>query len=303
MLSVQAFLPRGQGRTGFTHSPLRAAAVIVSLIILLVSREEPRHRTLATRWWDRSRHRRLFANGRQGYLHKLLIQGAHACIVHLDRAKDHLGLWISQMDAKGAHRNSVDVALANTSGCTPLLERMRITSGVSIVWGNWPAVRHRRRRDVMVERESLALLWAPQRGVVYRLCNGRAAKRAAPEVSYVLPSSTTSRRRRLTLRWTTARQSHAWPEYGRGQPASGATRKCSAPIRDLNWRLERLARWTYGIGLGQRANEESVHRVVQRAVSDECPNERWFTSVAHARAVISSWLRNYNEQRQHSALN
>ncbi|WP_175752773.1 IS110 family transposase, partial [Burkholderia anthina] len=47
------------------------------------------------------------------YLRKLLIHGARACVLHLDRTKDHLGLWISQMEAKGIHRNKIIVALAN----------------------------------------------------------------------------------------------------------------------------------------------------------------------------------------------
>jgi len=47
------------------------------------------------------------------YLRRLLIHGARACVLHLDRTKDHLGLWISQMEAKGIHRNKVIVALAN----------------------------------------------------------------------------------------------------------------------------------------------------------------------------------------------
>ncbi|WP_260430226.1 IS110 family transposase [Burkholderia cenocepacia] len=47
------------------------------------------------------------------YLRKLLIRGARACVLHLDRTKDHLGLWISQMGAEGIHRNKVIVALAN----------------------------------------------------------------------------------------------------------------------------------------------------------------------------------------------
>ncbi|MEI7298627.1 IS110 family transposase, partial [Paraburkholderia tropica] len=47
------------------------------------------------------------------YLRRLLIHGARACVLHLDRTKDHLGVWISQMEAKGIHRNKVIVALAN----------------------------------------------------------------------------------------------------------------------------------------------------------------------------------------------
>ncbi|MCV9972212.1 transposase, partial [Burkholderia pseudomallei] len=29
----------------------------------------------------------------------------------------------------------------------------------------------------------------------------------------------------------------------------------------------------------------------------------WFTTLAHARAVIAAWRQDYNEQRPHSALN
>ncbi len=36
---------------------------------------------------------------------------------------------------------------------------------------------------------------------------------------------------------------------------------------------------------------------------DECLNEHWLTSLAHARAVIAAWRVDYNEERPHSALN
>ena len=35
---------------------------------------------------------------------------------------------------------------------------------------------------------------------------------------------------------------------------------------------------------------------------DECLNENWFTSLAHAQAVIGAWRRDYNEVRPHSAI-
>ena len=35
---------------------------------------------------------------------------------------------------------------------------------------------------------------------------------------------------------------------------------------------------------------------------DECLNEHWFHSLAHARAVIQAWRQDYNEQRPHSML-
>ncbi len=30
---------------------------------------------------------------------------------------------------------------------------------------------------------------------------------------------------------------------------------------------------------------------------DECLNDNWFTTLAHARAVIAEWCRDYNEDR------
>ena len=35
---------------------------------------------------------------------------------------------------------------------------------------------------------------------------------------------------------------------------------------------------------------------------DECLNEHWFQSLAHARAIIQAWRQDYNEQRPHSML-
>jgi transposase InsO family protein len=35
---------------------------------------------------------------------------------------------------------------------------------------------------------------------------------------------------------------------------------------------------------------------------DECLNEHWFTSLAHARAVIEDWRRKYNDERPKKAL-
>jgi transposase InsO family protein len=35
---------------------------------------------------------------------------------------------------------------------------------------------------------------------------------------------------------------------------------------------------------------------------DECLNEHWFTSLAHARVVIEDWRREYNDERPKKAL-
>jgi len=35
---------------------------------------------------------------------------------------------------------------------------------------------------------------------------------------------------------------------------------------------------------------------------DECLNEQWFTSLDHAKAIIATWRRDYNEVRPHSSI-
>ncbi len=37
-------------------------------------------------------------------------------------------------------------------------------------------------------------------------------------------------------------------------------------------------------------------------IRDECLNEHWFTSLAHARVVVETWKREYNEERPKKAL-
>lgn len=46
------------------------------------------------------------------YVRKLLIHGARSCLIHLDRTKNRLGDWLSQLQGR-MHFNKVVVALAN----------------------------------------------------------------------------------------------------------------------------------------------------------------------------------------------
>ena len=69
-----------------------------------------------------------------------------------------------------------------------------------------------------------------------------------------------------------------------------------------------LDRWAYGRGVDlqriaagkptQNAYIESSHGKFR----DECLNDHYFNNLAHARAVIAEWRRDYNEQRPHSSL-
>jgi putative transposase len=49
---------------------------------------------------------------------------------------------------------------------------------------------------------------------------------------------------------------------------------------------------------GLDAYVESFHRRFR----DECLNEHWFTTLAHAQAIIEAWRRKYNQERPKKGL-
>ena len=61
--------------------------------------------------------------------------------------------------------------------------------------------------------------------------------------------------------------------------------------------------WAYERGLTLRLiqpgnpNQNAYIESFNGRFRDECLNEHWFTSLAHARAVIEDWRREYNEER------
>ena len=46
------------------------------------------------------------------YIRRLLIHGARSCMIHLDRSRDRIGVWLKALDGR-MHRNKAIVALAN----------------------------------------------------------------------------------------------------------------------------------------------------------------------------------------------
>jgi len=46
------------------------------------------------------------------YVCRLLIHGARSCMIHLDRSRDRMGVWLDALDGR-MHRNKAIVALAN----------------------------------------------------------------------------------------------------------------------------------------------------------------------------------------------
>ena len=51
-----------------------------------------------------------------------------------------------------------------------------------------------------------------------------------------------------------------------------------------------------------KPNQNAYIESFNGRLRDECLNEHWFVSLAHARAVIRTWVREYNEERPKKAL-
>ncbi len=64
-----------------------------------------------------------------------------------------------------------------------------------------------------------------------------------------------------------------------------------------------MAIWAYENNVALRfiepgkPNQNAYVESFNGRLRDECLNEHWFTSLAHARVVIEEWRRDYNEQR------
>jgi putative transposase len=61
--------------------------------------------------------------------------------------------------------------------------------------------------------------------------------------------------------------------------------------------------WAHRNGIALRLiepgkpNQNAYVESFNGRLRDECLNEHWFTSLSHARAVIETWRREYNDER------
>ena len=66
--------------------------------------------------------------------------------------------------------------------------------------------------------------------------------------------------------------------------------------------------WAHRNGIALRLiepgkpNQNAYAESFNGRLRDECLNEHWFTSLSHARTVIESWRREYNEERPKKSL-
>ena len=90
--------------------------------------------------------------------------------------------------------------------------------------------------------------------------------------------------------------------YQRGRPA--VIRSDNGP----EFVGKAMLNWAYRNGITLRAieprkpNQNAYIESFNGRMRDECLNEHWFTSLEHARAVIETWRREYNEERPKKSL-
>jgi len=51
-----------------------------------------------------------------------------------------------------------------------------------------------------------------------------------------------------------------------------------------------------------KPNQNAYIESFDGRLRDECLNEHWFTSLAHARTIIEAWRREYNDERPKKSL-
>jgi putative transposase len=165
--------------------------------------------------------------------------------------------------------------------------------------------RRRRRRGVAVDREPLALPTAPNQVwsmdfVMDALSNGRRVKCLTIVDDFTKEAVDIVPDHSIPGPYVTRVLDRA--AQFRGLPA--AIRTDQGP--EFTGRA--LDQWAYrnGVQLKLIAPGKPTQNAFIESFNgrfrDECLNDHWFESLHAARAIISAWRRDYNEQRPHSAL-
>lgn len=168
------------------------------------------------------------------------------------------------------------------------------------------AVRRRRRRHgVMVEREPLALPSAPNEVwsmdfVMDALSNGRRLKCLTIVDDFTKEAVDIVVDHGISGLYVARALDRA--ARFRGYPK--AVRTDQGP----EFTSRALDQWAYAKGVTLKliqAGKPTQNAYIESfngKFRDECLNEHWFTTLAHARVVIAAWRQDYNEARPHSAL-
>lgn len=165
--------------------------------------------------------------------------------------------------------------------------------------------RRRRRKGVAVEREPLALPSAPNEVwsmdfVMDALADGRRLKVLTIVDDFTKESIDIVVDRSIPGAYV----ARVLEQAVRFRGAPRVIRTDQGP----EFTGKALDQWAYGRGVQLKLiqpgkpTQNAFIESFNGKFRDECLNEHWFTSLAHARAQIAVWRRDYNEQRPHSTL-
>ena len=165
--------------------------------------------------------------------------------------------------------------------------------------------KRRRCKGVMVDRQARQVPTGPNEiwsidFVMDALANGRRTK-CLTIVGDFTPVNAWIRCRLWHLRWL--RSSRSGGDRSIPRSATGHSHRPGARIHQPGPRP--LA---YGRGVDLKliaAGKPTQNAYIESfngKFRDECLNDHYFNNLAHARAVIADWRRDYNETRPHSAI-
>jgi putative transposase len=165
--------------------------------------------------------------------------------------------------------------------------------------------KRRRRRQVMVDRQVLQVANRPNEVwsidfVMDALSNGRRIKCLTIVDDYTRECLDIAVDFGISGEYVT----HVLEQIGQFRGLPGAIRTDQGP--EFTGRA--MDRWAYGQGIHLKliaAGKPTQNAYIESfngRFRDECLNDHHFNNLAHARALIGQWRRDYNEVRPHSSL-
>ena len=165
--------------------------------------------------------------------------------------------------------------------------------------------KRRRRKHVMIDRQVLCASGRPNEVwsidfVMDALSNGRRIKCLTIVDDFTRECLDIAVDFGISGEYVT----HVLEQIGQFRGLPGAIRTDQGP----EFTSRAMDRWAYGRGVNLKliaAGKPTQNAYIESfngKFRDECLNDHHFTNLAHARALIAGWRRDYNENRPHSAI-
>jgi len=165
--------------------------------------------------------------------------------------------------------------------------------------------KRRRRKQIMVDRQVLCAAGRPNEVwsidfVMDALANGRRIKCLTIVDDFTRECLDIAVDYGISGEYVT----HVLEQIGQFRGLPRAIRTDQGP----EFTSRALDRWAYGRGIDLKliaAGKPTQNAYIESfngKFRDECLNDHYFSNLAHARVLIASWRRDYNEARPHSSL-